>query len=154
MHNAVIAHFEPYLYPLVVPYQNANEWHHAGLLTGYVYDLHNKRIQLLDSQPGRKMSCMSGIQQNLAKVVLWLVAYKKEMVDVDFKMFRFVMPDVPCQPNDNNYGVFIMKFMDNWSNGGLSKSIDVGKTKKYRLKIMGKLLFSSHNAHRHQFMAD
>ncbi|RVW96058.1 hypothetical protein CK203_027740 [Vitis vinifera] len=60
MHNAVIAHFEPYLYPLVVSYQNANE----------------------------------------AKVVLWLVAYKKEMVDVDFKMFRFVMPDVPCQPNE------------------------------------------------------
>ena len=25
MHNAVIAHFEPYLYPLVVSYQNVNE---------------------------------------------------------------------------------------------------------------------------------
>ena len=98
-----------------------------------------------------------------AKVVLWLVGYKKEMVDVDLKMFRFVMLNVPCQQNEwvftlqsvirfkliarqfmyiilamscviNNYlllcvsndcGVFIMKFMDNWSNGGLSKSIDV-----------------------------
>ncbi|KAL6325791.1 hypothetical protein AAG906_026620 [Vitis piasezkii] len=147
-HDAVIARFEPYLYPLDVylPVLVKNHW------TLYVYDLHNKRIQLLDSRPGRKMSCISGIQQNL--VVLWLVAYKKEMVDVDFKMFRFVMPDVPCQLNDNNYGVFIMKFMDNWSNGGLSKSIDVGKTKKYRLKIMGRLLFSSHNAHRHRFMVD
>ncbi|RVW30546.1 hypothetical protein CK203_097807 [Vitis vinifera] len=38
---------------------------------------------------------------NEVKVVLWLVAYKKDMVDVDFKMFCFVMPDVPCQPNDN-----------------------------------------------------
>ncbi|RVW67992.1 hypothetical protein CK203_061876 [Vitis vinifera] len=103
-HDAVIASFEPYLYPLDVSYQNVNE--------------------------------------------------KKEMVDVDFKMFCSVMPDVPCQPNDNDYGVFIMKFMDNWSNGGLSKSIDVGKTKKYRLKIMGRLLLSSHNAHQHRFMAD
>ncbi|RVW66914.1 hypothetical protein CK203_064088 [Vitis vinifera] len=85
MHNAVIARFDPYLYPLDVSYQNVNE----------------------------------------AKVVLWLVGYKKEMVDVDLKMFRFVMLNVPCQQNDNDCGVFIMKFMDNWSNGGLSKSIDV-----------------------------
>ncbi|RVW58071.1 hypothetical protein CK203_114514 [Vitis vinifera] len=60
-----------------------------------------------------------------AKVVLMLVADKKEMVAVDLNMYSFVMPDVPCQPNDNDCGVFIMKFMDNWSNGGLSKSIDV-----------------------------
>ncbi|KAL6320494.1 hypothetical protein AAG906_007573 [Vitis piasezkii] len=60
-----------------------------------------------------------------AKVVLLLVADKKEMVVVDLNMYSFVMPDVPCQPNDNDCGVFIMKFMDNWSNGGLSKSIDV-----------------------------
>ena len=82
-----------------------------------------------------------------------------------------------------------MKFMDNWSNGGLSKSIDVVctyrlslchhlyknciasttyltfpymsfkhewvqvKIKKYRLKLLGRLLLSSHNAHRHRFMA-
>ncbi|RVW74971.1 hypothetical protein CK203_049949 [Vitis vinifera] len=44
--------------------------------------------------------------------------------------------------------------MDNWSNGGLSKSIDVGKIKKYRLKILGRLLLSSHNAHRHRFLVD
>ncbi|XP_034680735.1 uncharacterized protein LOC117910727 [Vitis riparia] len=88
-----------------------------------------------------------------AKVVLLLVANKKEMVAVDLNMYSFVMPDVPCQPNDNDCGVFIMKFMDNWSNGGLSKSIDVAKIKKYRLKLLGRLLLSSQNAHRHRFMA-
>ncbi|KAL6321276.1 hypothetical protein AAG906_016310 [Vitis piasezkii] len=85
-HDAVIAHFEPYLYPLDVSYQNVNEVSLNALF--YV-----------------------------SKVVLWLVGYKKEMVDVDLKMFRFVMPDVP---------LFVMKFMDNWSKRGLSKSIDVG----------------------------
>ena len=35
-----------------------------------------------------------------AKVVLWLVAYKKQMMDVDLKMFCFVMPDVLSQPNE------------------------------------------------------
>ncbi|RVW13602.1 hypothetical protein CK203_088780 [Vitis vinifera] len=125
-HDAVIGRFEPYLYPLDVSYHNVNEVYLSVLLknhwTLYVYDLHNKRIQLLDSRPRRKRSCMSGIQQNLAKVVLWLVAYKKQMVDVDLNMFRFVMLD--------------------------------GKIKKYRLKILGRLLLSSHNAHRHRFLVD
>ncbi|RVW56470.1 hypothetical protein CK203_072517 [Vitis vinifera] len=86
---------------------------------------------------------------NDAKVVLWLAIYKKEVVDINFKTFSFVTPDVPTQPNDHDCGIFIMKFMDYWSMRGLSKSIDVGKLKKYRLKIMGRLLFSTQNAHRH-----
>ncbi|RVW54960.1 hypothetical protein CK203_096343 [Vitis vinifera] len=94
------------------------------------------------------MYAFDGSYQNVtqAKVVLLLVADKKEMVVVDLNMYSFVMPDHDC-------GVFIMKFMDNWSNGGLSKSIDVVKIKKYRLKLLGRLLLSSHNAHRHRFMA-
>ncbi|RVW24643.1 hypothetical protein CK203_096099 [Vitis vinifera] len=87
---------------------------------------------------------------NEAKVFLWLVGYKKEVVDIVFKAFNFVTPNVPAQPNE----IFIMKFMDYWSMGGLSKSIDVGTLKKYRLKIMGRLLFSTHNAYQHQFMAE
>ncbi|RVX13477.1 hypothetical protein CK203_020942 [Vitis vinifera] len=153
-HDAILVRFDPYMYAFDGSYQNVTQVYLPVLFknhwTLYVYDLHNKRIQLLDSRPGRKRSCMSGIQQNLAKVVLLLVADKKEMVAVDLNMYSFVMLDVPCQPNDNDCGVFIMKFMDNWSNGGLSKSIDVAKIKKYRLKLPGRLLLSSHNAHQHR----
>ncbi|KAL6315450.1 hypothetical protein AAG906_000742 [Vitis piasezkii] len=156
-HDAIVARFDPYMYAFDGSYQNVTQVYLPVLFknhwTLYVYDLHNKRIQHLDSRPGRKRSCMSGIQQKLAKVVLLLVADKKQMVAVDLNMYSFVMPDVPCQPNDNDCGVFIMKFMDNWSNGGLSKSIDVAKMKKYRLKLLGRLLLSAHNAHRHRFMA-
>ncbi|CBI17023.3 unnamed protein product, partial [Vitis vinifera] len=71
MHEAVIGRFEPYLYPFDVSYQNVNEVYLPVFLknhwTLYVYDLHNKRIQLLDSRLGRRRSCMSGIQQNLVK---------------------------------------------------------------------------------------
>ena len=35
-----------------------------------------------------------------ARVVLLLVADKKEMVVVDLNMYSFVMPDVPFQPNE------------------------------------------------------
>ncbi|RVW23356.1 Kinesin-like protein KIN-14I [Vitis vinifera] len=65
--------------------------------TLYVYDLSNKRIQLLDSCPGRKKTTLSGIQQNLAKVVLWLAAHRKR----------------------HDCGVFVMKFMELWSMGVL-----------------------------------
>ncbi|KAL6326042.1 hypothetical protein AAG906_000917 [Vitis piasezkii] len=68
--------------------------------TMYVYDLSNKRIQLLDSRPGMKKTTLSGIQQNLAKVVLWLAAHKKEVSPYDLRTFNFLTPDVPLQPND------------------------------------------------------
>ncbi|WJZ97418.1 hypothetical protein VitviT2T_016023 [Vitis vinifera] len=145
--EALIARFEPHLYPMDVSYRNVNEVYLPVSVknhwTLYVYDLQNKRIQLLDSRLRRRRSCMSGIQHNLAKVVLWLATHKKEVLDIDLKMFSFMTPNVLAQPNDHNYRIFIMKFMDYWSMGGFSKSIDVGKLKKYRLKIMGILLFST-----------
>lgn len=35
-----------------------------------------------------------------AKDVLWLVAHKKEVTDLDLKTFNFVMLDIPTQPNE------------------------------------------------------
>ncbi|WKA02208.1 hypothetical protein VitviT2T_020423 [Vitis vinifera] len=125
-----------------IPYVNVNEVFLLVLIknhwTLYVYDLSNKRIQLLDSRPGMKKTTLSGIQQNLAKVVLWLAAHKKEVSPYDLRTFNFLTPDVPLQPNEHDCGVFVMKFMELWSMGGFSKSIDVGKLKHYRLKIMGR----------------
>ncbi|KAL6312371.1 hypothetical protein AAG906_008043 [Vitis piasezkii] len=74
------------------------------------------------------MYAFDGSYQNVtqAKVVLLLVADKKQMVAVDLNMYSFVMPDVPCQPNELTLlfvlamiGVFIMKFMDNGPMGTL-----------------------------------
>ncbi|KAL6332739.1 hypothetical protein AAG906_014648 [Vitis piasezkii] len=54
-----------------IPYGNVNEVFLPVLIknhwTLYIYDLPNKRIQLLDSRPSRKKTTMSGIQQNLVK---------------------------------------------------------------------------------------
>ncbi|RVW14793.1 hypothetical protein CK203_091052 [Vitis vinifera] len=117
--EAVIRRFEPHLYQIDIPYVNVNEVFLPVLIknhwTLFVYDLANRRIQLLDSRPGRKKTMLSGVQQNLAKVVCgWLPTKKR-----------------------HDCGVFVMKFMELWSMGGFSKSIDVGKLKHYRLKIMG-----------------
>ncbi|KAL6339296.1 hypothetical protein AAG906_028014 [Vitis piasezkii] len=54
-----------------IPYVNVNKVFLLVLVknhwTLYVYDLPNKRIQLLDSRPGRKKTTLSGIQQNMVK---------------------------------------------------------------------------------------
>ncbi|XP_059599266.1 uncharacterized protein LOC132255233 [Vitis vinifera] len=156
--EAVIGRFEPHLYQIDIPYVNVNEVFLPVLIknhwTLYVYDLENRRIQLLDSRPGRKKTMLSGVQQNLAKVVLWLAAHKKEVSPYDLRTFNFITPDVPLQTNEHDCGVFVMKFMELWSMGGFSKSIDVGKLKHYRLKIMGSMLFSAQNAHRDRVRRD
>ncbi|WJZ85832.1 hypothetical protein VitviT2T_005349 [Vitis vinifera] len=143
--EAVIRRFEPHLYQIDIPYVNVNEVFLPVLIknhwTLYVYDLENRRIQLLDILV-------------LAKVVLWLAAHKKEVSPYDLRTFNFITPDVPLQTNEHDCGVFVMKFMELWSMGGFSKSIDVGKLKHYRLKIMGSMLFSAQNAHRDRVWRD
>ncbi|RVW99293.1 hypothetical protein CK203_030627 [Vitis vinifera] len=133
--EVVIGHFEPHLYQMDIPYVNVNEVFLPVLIknhwTFYVYDLANKRIQLLDSRPGRKKTMLSGVQQNLAKVVLWLAAHKKEVSPYDLRTLNFITPDVPLQPNEHDCGVFVMKFMELWSMGGFSKSIDVVRRRNY-----------------------
>ncbi|RVX07838.1 hypothetical protein CK203_021798 [Vitis vinifera] len=99
--------------------------------TLYVYDLSNKKIQLLDSRPSRKKTTLSGIQQNLAKVILWLAAHKKEVSPYDLRTFNFLTPDVPLQPNEHDCRVFVMKFMELSSMGGFSKSIDEVRRRNY-----------------------
>ncbi|RVW91753.1 hypothetical protein CK203_045927 [Vitis vinifera] len=133
--EAVIGRFEPHLYHIDIPYVNVNEVFLPVLIknhwTLYVYDLENRRIQLLDSRPGRKKTMLSGVQQNLAKVVLWLAAHKKEVSPYDLRTFNFITPDVPLQTNEHDCGVFVMKFMELWSMGGFSKSINVVRRRNY-----------------------
>ena len=50
------------LVQVFLPVLIKNHW------TLYVYDLANRRIQLLDSRPGRKKTMLSGVQQNLVKL--------------------------------------------------------------------------------------
>ncbi|KAL6327662.1 hypothetical protein AAG906_022225 [Vitis piasezkii] len=66
--EAVIGRFEPHLYQIDIPYVNVNE--------------KSRRIQLLDSRPGRKKTMLS-----------WLAAHKKEVSPYDLRTFNFITPD-------------------------------------------------------------
>ncbi|RVW88787.1 hypothetical protein CK203_034726 [Vitis vinifera] len=86
-----------------IPYVNVNESIGAGLLTGS----HKEPLDIV---------CQG------CPVV---AAHKKEVSPYDLRTFNFITPDVPLQTNEHDCGVFVMKFMELWSMGGFSKSIDV-----------------------------
>ncbi|KAL6342578.1 hypothetical protein AAG906_012436 [Vitis piasezkii] len=71
--ETIIGRFEPHVYRWIF---------HMSMLM--------RRIQLLDSRPGRKKTMLSGVQQNL--VVLWLAAHKKEVSPYDLRTFNFITP--------------------------------------------------------------
>ncbi|RVW38713.1 hypothetical protein CK203_077523 [Vitis vinifera] len=79
--EAVIGRFEPHLYPMDIPYGNVNEVKCSVLclLTG---------------------SYKEPLDTLRAKVVLFLVAHKKEVPDYDLRTFNFLTLDVPPQPNE------------------------------------------------------
>ncbi|KAL6332282.1 hypothetical protein AAG906_004844 [Vitis piasezkii] len=110
--EAVIGRFEPHLYQIDIPYVNVNEVFLPVLIknhwTLYVYDLENRRIQLLDSRPGRKKTMLSGVQQNLVclPIKISIVALinvsgqgcpvvgcpQKEVSPYDLRTFNFITP--------------------------------------------------------------
>eukprot|EP00261_Vitis_vinifera_P016690 XP_010645947.2 PREDICTED: uncharacterized protein LOC104877992 [Vitis vinifera] len=145
--EAVIGRFEPHLYQIDIPYVNVNEVFLPVLIknhwTLYVYDLENRRIQLLDSRPGRKKTMLSGVQQNLAKVVLWLAAHKKEVSPYDLRTFNFITPDVPLQTNEHDCGVFVMKFMELWSMGGVLQINRCGEIETLQVEDHGEYVVLS-----------
>ncbi|KAL6332926.1 hypothetical protein AAG906_019932 [Vitis piasezkii] len=83
--EAVIGRFEPHLLLVQVflPVLIKNHW------TLYVYDLENRRIQLLDSRPGRKKTMLSGVQQNLPRLSV-VGCPQKDVSPYDLRTFNFI----------------------------------------------------------------
>eukprot|EP00261_Vitis_vinifera_P030625 XP_019071868.1 PREDICTED: uncharacterized protein LOC109121598 [Vitis vinifera] len=138
--EAVIRRFEPHLYQIDIPYVNVNEVFLSVLIknhwTLYVYDLANRRIQLLDSRPGRKKTMLSGVQQNLAKVVLWLAAHKKEVSPYDLRTFNFITPDGRLRSFCNEiHGIVV--------NGGVLQINRCGKVETLQVEDYGEYVVLS-----------
>ncbi|RVW49069.1 Kinesin-like protein KIN-14I [Vitis vinifera] len=128
--EAVIGRFEPHLYQIDIPYVNVNE---------------QQEIQLLDSRPGRKKTMLSGVQQNLAKVVLWLVAHKKEVPPYDLRTFNFITPDVPLHPNEHDCGVFVINSWNcrQWGGGGVLQINRCGEIETLQVEDHGEYVVLS-----------
>ncbi|KAJ9691348.1 hypothetical protein PVL29_013505 [Vitis rotundifolia] len=64
---------------------------------------------------------------------------------VDMIEYEFVVPEVVQQLNSTDCGIFVIKFMQLWSNGGLSRAIANDKVIKCREKILTQLIMSPEN---------
>ncbi|KAL6343076.1 hypothetical protein AAG906_017888 [Vitis piasezkii] len=99
--EAVIGRFEPHLYPMDIPYGNVNEVFLPVLIknhwTLYVYDLHNKIIQLLDSWRvgGRPLiNTKNWLRLSYSSL------HTRRRFSYDLRTFNFLTLDVPPQPNE------------------------------------------------------
>ncbi|KAJ9685057.1 hypothetical protein PVL29_017188 [Vitis rotundifolia] len=64
---------------------------------------------------------------------------------MDMTEFEFVVPEVVQQLNPMDCDIFVIKFMQLWSKGGLSRAIVNDKVIKYKEKLLTQLIISLKN---------
>ncbi|XP_059595793.1 uncharacterized protein LOC104880291 [Vitis vinifera] len=78
-------------------------------------------------------------------VLSTVIGIQERRPSVDMTEFEFVVPEVVQQLNPTDCGIFVIKFMQLWSNGGLSRAIANDKVIKYREKLLTQLIMSPEN---------
>ncbi|RVW79735.1 hypothetical protein CK203_042352 [Vitis vinifera] len=78
-------------------------------------------------------------------VLSTVIGIQERRPSVDMTEFEFVVPEVVQQLNPTDCGIFVMKFMQLWSNGGISRAIANDKVIKYREKLLTQLIMSPEN---------
>ncbi|KAJ9705881.1 hypothetical protein PVL29_003810 [Vitis rotundifolia] len=78
-------------------------------------------------------------------VLSTVIGIQEKRPSVDMTEFEFVVLEVVQQLNPTDCDIFVIKFMQLWSNGGLSRAIANDKVIKYREKILTQLIMSLEN---------
>ncbi|RVW83376.1 hypothetical protein CK203_038904 [Vitis vinifera] len=81
----------------------------------------------------------------VVNVLSTVIGIQERRPSVDMTEFEFVVPEVVQQLNPTDCGIFVMKFMQLWSNGGISRAIANDKVIKYREKLLTQLIMSPEN---------
>ncbi|RVW68631.1 hypothetical protein CK203_058839 [Vitis vinifera] len=76
----------------------------------------------------------------VVNVLSTVIGIQERRPSVDMTEFEFVVPEVVQQLNSTDCGIFVMKFMQLWSNGGISRAI--ANVIKYREKLLTQLIMS------------
>ncbi|RVX16373.1 hypothetical protein CK203_014523 [Vitis vinifera] len=95
-----------------------------------------KNTRLCTYEQVNVLSTVIGIQERRPSV---------DMTEFEFVVPEFVVPEVVQQLNPTDCGIFVMKFMQLWSNGGISRAIANDKVIKYREKLLTQLIMSPEN---------
>ncbi|KAL6349446.1 hypothetical protein AAG906_034103 [Vitis piasezkii] len=88
-----------------------------------ILNIHVKRIELLDSLIVGRKKRMDAFIEKLVNVLSTVIGIQERRPSVDMTEFEFVVPEVVQQLNPTDCGIFVMKFMQLWSNGGISRAI-------------------------------
>ncbi|RVW51285.1 hypothetical protein CK203_075443 [Vitis vinifera] len=95
-----------------------------------------KNTRLCTYEQVNVLSTVIGIQERRPSV---------DMTEFEFVVPEFVVLEVVQQLNPTDCGIFVMKFMQLWSNGGISRAIANDKVIKYREKLLTQLIMSPEN---------
>lgn len=124
---------------LFIPICRKNHWYLI------ILNIHAKRIELLDSLIDGRKKRMDAFIEKLVNVLSTVIGIQERRPSVDMTEFEFVVPEVVQQLNPTDCGIFVMKFMQLWSNGGISRAIANDKVIKYREKLLTQLIMSPEN---------
>ncbi|RVW31262.1 hypothetical protein CK203_082909 [Vitis vinifera] len=92
---------------------------------------------------------MDAFIEKLVNVLSTIIEIQEIRPSVDMTEFEFVVPEVVQQLNPTDCGIFVIKFIQLWSNNGLSCAIAnvlyYDKVIKYREKLLTQLIMSPKN---------
>ncbi|RVW58479.1 hypothetical protein CK203_105358 [Vitis vinifera] len=119
------------------------------LSPNFVYDVENKRGSLSPKyicdnlwKYFKNTRLCTYEQVNVLSTVIGIQERRPSM---DMTKFEFVVPEVVQQLNLTDCGIFVYKFMQLWSNRGISHAIANDKVIKYREKLLTQLIMSPEN---------
>ncbi|KAJ9705516.1 hypothetical protein PVL29_003521 [Vitis rotundifolia] len=78
-------------------------------------------------------------------VLSTVIGIQERRPSMDMTEFEFVVPKVVQQLNPTDCDIFVIKFMQLWSNRGLPRIIANDKVIKYREKLLTQLIMSPKN---------
>ncbi|KAJ9684975.1 hypothetical protein PVL29_017127 [Vitis rotundifolia] len=101
------------------------------------------------------MSIFIILYQVKVSVLSIVIVIQEKRPLMDMSEFKFVVLEVVQQLNRTDCDIFVIKFIELWSNGRLSRTIANDKVTKYREKLLTQLIMLPQNEVRenvYQFM--
>ncbi|KAE8800745.1 hypothetical protein D1007_23748 [Hordeum vulgare] len=113
----------------------------------FAVDFHYKLFAFLDSHYGKDSNFHTSIREKMIDnfINLWEIIFQTK--EHNFRTFKRMYPHVPKQGNENDCGIFVVKFMELWEPAmDLRKCFSQADITHIRIQYMNQLYFWSKNS--------
>ncbi|XP_044955276.1 uncharacterized protein LOC123405783 [Hordeum vulgare subsp. vulgare] len=113
----------------------------------FAVDFHYKLFAFLDSHYGKDSNFHTSIREKMIDnfINLWEIIFQTK--EHDFRTFKRMYPHVPKQGNENDCGIFAVKFMELWEPAmDMRKCFSQADITHIRIQYMNQLYFWSKNS--------